>query len=69
MLTLPPSVHLYVAPQPVDVRKGFNGLSLYVQTQLRLDPLNIKDRSGSIPNNRLIATADRRRPAPGFLVP
>lgn len=40
MLTLPPSVHLYVAPQPVDVRKGFNGLSLYVQTQLRLDPLS-----------------------------
>jgi transposase len=40
MLTLPPSVRLYVAPQPVDARKGFNGLSLYVQAQLRLEPLS-----------------------------
>ena len=40
MLTLPPSVHLYVAPQPVDARKGFDGLSLYVQAQLRLQPLS-----------------------------
>ena len=40
MLTLPPSVQLYVAPQPVDARKGFNGLSLYVQAQLRLEPLS-----------------------------
>lgn len=40
MLTLPPSVRLYVAPQPVDARKGFDGLSLYVQAQLRLEPLS-----------------------------
>ena len=40
MLTLPPAVQLYVAPLPVDGRKGFDGLSLYVQAQLRKDPLS-----------------------------
>lgn len=39
VLSLPPSVLVYVAPNPVDVRKGFDGLSLYVQAQLQLDPL------------------------------
>ncbi len=39
MLSLPPSVKLYVATQPVDVRKSFDGLSLYVQSVLRLEPL------------------------------
>jgi transposase len=40
VLTLPPAVRLYVATQPVSARKGFDGLSLYVQAQLRLDPLS-----------------------------
>lgn len=40
MLTLPPAVRLYVATQPVDVRKSFDGLSLYVQSALRLSPLS-----------------------------
>jgi transposase len=40
MLTLPPSVQLYVATQPVDARKGFDGLSLYVQSVLQLSPLS-----------------------------
>jgi transposase len=40
VLSLPPSVRLYVAPNPVDARKGFDGLSLYVQAQLQLDPLS-----------------------------
>lgn len=39
MLTLPPSVQLYVATQPVDVRRSFNGLSLYVQSVLRMSPM------------------------------
>ena len=39
MLTLPPSVQLYVATQPVDARKSFNGLSLYVQSVLQMSPL------------------------------
>jgi transposase len=38
MMTLPPSVQLYVATQPVDVRKSFSGLSLYVQTVLGMSP-------------------------------
>lgn len=38
MMTLPPSVQLYVATQPVDVRKSFSGLSLYVQTVLGISP-------------------------------
>ncbi len=40
MLSLPPSVRVYVAPNPVDARKGFDGLSLYVLAQLQLDPLS-----------------------------
>jgi len=39
MLTLPPSVQLYVATQAVDARKSFNGLSLYVQSVLQMSPL------------------------------
>lgn len=39
MLMLPPCVQLYVATQPVDARKSFDGLSLYVQSVLRLSPL------------------------------
>lgn len=39
MLTLPPSVQLYVATQPVHVRRSFNGLSLYVQSVLRMSPM------------------------------
>lgn len=40
MVTLPPSVRLFVATAPVDARKGFNGLSLYVHNQPQLDPLS-----------------------------
>ena len=40
MVTLPPSVRLFVATTPVDGRKGFNALSLYVQSQLQLDALS-----------------------------
>lgn len=39
MLTLPPAVELYVATQPVDARKSFNGLSLYVQAVMKLSPM------------------------------
>jgi transposase len=37
---LPPAVKLYVAVQPVSLRKGFDGLSLYTQTVMQLDPLS-----------------------------
>ncbi len=39
MLMLPPSVQLYVATQPVDARKSFNALSLYVQSVMNLSPM------------------------------
>jgi transposase len=39
MLSLPPSVQLYVATEPVDGRKGIDGLSVYVQSVLRMSPL------------------------------
>jgi transposase len=39
MLTLPPSVQLYVATQPVDGRKGIDGLSVHVQSVMQLSPL------------------------------
>ena len=39
MLTLPPSVRLFVALDPVDMRKGFDGLAAVAQQQLGLDLL------------------------------
>ena len=37
MLTLPPSVRIYLAAQPVDMRKGFDGLMAIVRAW-QLDP-------------------------------
>lgn len=37
MLTLPPSVRIYLAVEPVDLRRGHDGLSAIVQGQWRLD--------------------------------
>ena len=37
MLTLPPSVRVYVATHPVDLRKQFDGIALLVAQQLELD--------------------------------
>ena len=37
MLTLPPSVQIYLAIEPVDLRRGHDGLSSIVQGQWRLD--------------------------------
>jgi hypothetical protein len=39
MLTLPPSVRIYVAAQPVDARKSFDGLVALVETEFGLEPL------------------------------
>lgn len=40
MLTLPPSVKIYVAAHPVDGRKSFNGLSSMVESTFGVDPLS-----------------------------
>lgn len=40
MLSLPPSVRLFVATQPVDGRKGADSLMVLVGDVLRHDPLN-----------------------------
>jgi transposase len=40
MLTLPPSVRIYVAAQPVDARKSFNGLAALVESEFGLEPLS-----------------------------
>ena len=40
MLTLPPSVSIYVATQPVDARKSFDGLCALVESSFGLDPLS-----------------------------
>ena len=39
MLTLPPSVRVYVAAQPTDLRKSFDGLSAVVAATFDQDPL------------------------------
>ena len=40
MLTLPPSVKIYVAARPVDARKSFDGLTALVQGEFGLEPLS-----------------------------
>jgi transposase len=40
MLTLPASVKIYVAAQPVDARKSFDGLTALVTTEFGLEPLS-----------------------------
>jgi transposase len=37
VLTLPPSVRIYLAVEPVDLRRGHDGLSAVVQGQWRMD--------------------------------
>jgi len=39
VLTLPPSVRVYVAAQPIDLRKSFDGLSAAVASRFGQDPL------------------------------
>ena len=39
MLTFPSSVRLYLATAPTDLRKGFDGLSTLVESELGLSPL------------------------------
>jgi transposase len=39
MLTLPPSVHVYVATEPTDMRKSFDGLSAAVVERFGANPL------------------------------
>jgi transposase len=40
MLSLPPSVRIFVATQPVDGRKGVDSLAAIVRSALSLDPLS-----------------------------
>jgi transposase len=37
MITLPPSVRIYLAVEPVDLRRGHDGLAAIVRTQWDLD--------------------------------
>lgn len=38
MLTLPPSVRIYVATEPTDARKSFDGLVALVESEFGLEP-------------------------------
>jgi transposase len=40
MLTLPPSVRIWCATTPTDLRRGFDGLAALVRSQLQADPLS-----------------------------
>jgi transposase len=40
VLTIPPSVKLWYAPDPVDFRLGFDGLFALVRSRLAADPLS-----------------------------
>jgi transposase len=40
MLTLPASVRIYVAAEPVDLRRGFDGLAAATRSVIGADPLS-----------------------------
>jgi transposase len=40
VLTLPAAVHIYVAAEPVDLRRGFDGLAAATRSLIRLEPLS-----------------------------
>lgn len=40
MLTLPSSLRVFAAVEPVDLRKGFDALAIAVRSQLSRDPLS-----------------------------
>ncbi|HET6333021.1 MAG TPA: IS66 family insertion sequence element accessory protein TnpB [Polyangiales bacterium] len=40
MLSLPPSVRIYFATEPMDMRKGIDGLRAHVLSELGKDPFN-----------------------------
>ncbi len=40
MLTLPPSVKIFIAAQPVDARKSFDGLAALVEAEFGLEPMS-----------------------------
>lgn len=40
MLTLPSTVRIYVAAEPVDLRRGFDGLAAATREVIREDPLS-----------------------------
>lgn len=40
MLTLPPAVRVFLAVEPVDLRKGFDGLAAITRQVVREDPMN-----------------------------
>jgi transposase len=40
MLSIPPSVPIFMYTQPADLRKGFDGLSGLVRKEFRADPLD-----------------------------
>ena len=40
MLTLPPSVRIWCATTPTDLRRGFDGLATLVRSQFQADPIS-----------------------------
>ncbi len=40
MLNLPPSVRIWLATKPTDLRKSFDGLAELVRQQIQVDPLS-----------------------------
>ncbi len=40
MLSIPPSVAIFMYSEPTDMRKGFDGLSAIVRSEFKADPLD-----------------------------
>jgi IS66 Orf2 like protein len=64
MLTLPPSVRVYVAAEPTDLRRSFDGLSALVGHGLGHDPLlcvAVRYVAASVFDGRVGASVHRSR--------
>lgn len=40
MLTLPPSTRIFIAREPIDMRRSFDGLSVAVRSMMQQDPMS-----------------------------
>ena len=67
MLTLPPSVHVHLAVEPIDLRKSFDALAAVVRQQFGQEPMSghlfvFRSRRGRL--LKILLKAPPEAPAP-----
>ena len=66
MLTLPPSTRIFIAREPIDMRRSFDGLSVAVRSMMQQDPMSgymfiFLNKTRSLVKD-LVETSPRSRP-------